>query len=338
MYKKLITFFILLFLIGCQQLGNTDDGNTVPHSEVELGAYSFGTLLDVEMDELIRFVYEGEEIRIPYHVEGLGQGIVNQFAWFVLVDGLPQPTRLEMSDGSIFREKSYMHHFELEFLERHEFYVVFVPISGSLGETVSFIAGGILRPDFLPEDIENPSFRGFHHLTATIPAEILINYPIPESAFPTMYNKLDDDLIPQTDELLAQIQLLLMEGQDVNDIIAYFPVFNLFPADGNVYINYDGLLKVDESGVRMRLLLLGGQEVTSRITFFVNHKPVEVNDVDFIEVLMRNEMMLIMDVSLQVEQLDALNSVYAIIMTAGEDYHVQDIFKTPTLLLVNDMR
>jgi len=174
--KGMLTIIILaISLLGCNATSASESlyGEEIPVEE--LGAYSFGPLLNVEMDALIQFEFSGEEIRIPYHVEGHGLGVVSEFAWFVMVDGLLQPTRLETVGGDILREVANMHNFALEFGKRLEFYVVFTPISGEIGQRVGFIAGTLLRPYFMPEDIERPSFGIFHALSATIPAEIQIN-------------------------------------------------------------------------------------------------------------------------------------------------------------------
>ena len=69
----------------------------------------------------------------------------------------------------------------------------------------------------------------------------------------------------------------------------------------------------------------------------MNHEPVQINGgADFIEVQMEYGQMALIDVSLSLNDLDHFNSIYAMMMATGEDYHGQDIFKTWTLLLVNE--
>ena len=87
--------------------------------------------------------------------------------------------------------------------------------------------------------------------------------------------------------------------------------------------------------INFELQIFGGQEVTSRITFFVNHSPVLANGADFIELTMEQGKMTTIPIQIEIDSLDDLNSI-AIAMTTGDDYQLQDIFKTRTLLLVNE--
>jgi len=330
----LVTIILIFSLLGCNLTPASENFYDEEIPQEELGSYSFGPLLDVESDELIQFRYNGEEIRIPYHVEGHGIGVTSEFAWFVMVDGLLQPTRLETIEGEIFRETSEMHNFTLEFRERLEFYVVFSPISGVIGERVSFISGTLLRPDFIPESLERPFFGIFHSLSATIPAEIYINSEISASFSSYFSNQLKE--IPQ--EILEYDAYL--RGIEIDDIHIYLdhaPRIGFFPYGEEIVLDYQRVISTDSAtNANVHLFLYGGQEVTSRITLFVNHIPVRVNGADFIEIEMERGKMAVLNLELELTELEHFNSLYAIMMTTGEDYHFQDIFKTRTVLLVNE--
>jgi len=330
--KRLMTYFMTLFLFpllaGCSVSGNFDDEILFE----DLGAYAFGPLLDVEMDELIQFEYAGEEIRVPYHVEGHAQGIISEFGWFLLVDGLPQPTRLETFDGEILSEESYIHEFSLNFMERIEFYVIFRPIHGEVEERVGMIAGALLRPNFMPENTENPAFNIFHALSATIPAEILISSETDRDTIGYFHTELE----PIPDEILILIEESLQEDESFEDILAQFPRVGLFPYDSELDIFYEGAISSSGSQVNLRMFIYGGEAVTSRITLFINHQPVQVNGADFIEVQMEDGQIALIDLDIELENLEHFNSIYAIMMTTGEDYLIQDIVKTRSLLLVSE--
>ena len=323
-----IIFLATLSLSGCSPVSPQGD----IFIEEELGAYAFGPLVDVDMDELIQFEYDGEEIRIPYHVEGHAPGIVSELGWFLFVGGLPQPTRLETTEGEIFRETAYMHNFALEFMERIEFYVVFTPVSGILGERVGMIAGALLRPDFIPESIQRPAFGIFHALTATIPAEILMN----SGAQSTWIEYSDFRLDPISENIIIDEEVYLYTNESLEELLVQFPRIGLSPSEGELQLNYEEVIFAHDGQVMLRFFVYGGQEVTNRITFFVNHQPVQINDADFIEVSMEHGKMAIIDVAFSLED-DAshFNSLYAIMITGG-DAQMQDIFKTRTLLLVNE--
>lgn len=142
--------------------------------------------------------------------------------------------------------------------------------------------------------------------------------------------------IPQI--LIDEEQAFRPEIEDIWDLIDHSPRLEILPEDEELQINYENLIITQNGHMNVQLLLYGGEEVTNRITFFVNHSPVQVNGLDFIEIQMEHRQMALVEVEVELEldELDHFNSFYAIMMTTGDDYHVQDMFKTPTLLLINE--
>lgn len=298
--------------------------------EEELGAYVFGPIVESgNYNEILQFKYYGEQIRIPYFVQGWGYGIVSEFGWFLFVDGVLQPTRLETADGQIFREEAYMHEFGLAFEEIIEFDVVFTPVSGDLGEQVGLIGATLLRPGFMVEGVERPYFQIFHSLSATLPAELSINSNILNDF--SVYSDISLTDIPTDifDELMYMSGVA--EKDTLLEILEHQLMIDLLGNREHEFIIYasDGLINFE-------LQIFGGQEVTSRITFFVNHEPVSINGADFVEITMEQGKMAIIPIEIEIDSLNDLNSIYAIAMTTGDDYQLQDIFKARTLLLVNE--
>lgn len=73
----------------------------------------------------------------------------SDFGWFLYVGGLPQETRLETLDGAVLSEMAFIHDFSLAYRERHDFYVVFSPILGGVGNIIGATGGALLQPDFM---------------------------------------------------------------------------------------------------------------------------------------------------------------------------------------------
>ena len=198
-----IFILIALALVGCQQ-STPQTAQENNFMEEELGAYAFGPIIESgDYDVTPQFEYHGEDVRIPYFVQGWGDGIISEFGWFLFIDGVLQSTRLETKDGEVFREEAYMHEFGLAFEEMHEFYVVFTPVTGRLGQQVGLIGATILRPSFMPESIERPYFQIFHNLSATLPAELSINSSILNNFSVYSSINLTDIPIEVFDELLG---------------------------------------------------------------------------------------------------------------------------------------
>jgi len=272
--------FTFTILIGCQSQNDSEI-----YYDEDLGSYSFGGYFD----ETLEFKYNGDWVRIPYLVEGLSQDIEAEFGLFLFIDGLPHESRLEKIDGTIFREEAYMHDFSLSYRERYEFYVVFRPISGQIGETVMAVGTAMLRPFYMPADTNYPIFGIFHHLTSTLPIEINIAR---ETAGGLNGNS-SFDLQPLTQEILDAELEWLGERRDLTSNLRYFPRTSILPFDVDFQLYYEDRLIAENGYINFTFLTYGGEESQRRITFFIDHKPVEIDGYNYIEIEMVDGKMLI---------------------------------------------
>ena len=148
---------------------------------------------------------------------------------------------------------------------------------------------------------------------------------------------IDVELQPIPQNILTDEQHRMEAGVNFEQWLAAWSRIGIIPTDTEIQLNYDGVIQAEDGAVNVSLFVYGGMEIRSRITFFVNHQPVQVNGgADFIEVQMQDGEMAVIDVELSLEALEDFNSFYAMMMATGEDYHGQDIFKVRTLLLVNE--
>jgi len=245
---------------------------------------------------------------------------------------LPQETKLETVDGEIFREAALVHEFSLSYQERYDFYVVFTPQSGIIGETVMVVGTAIFHPSFVPESADQPFFGISHSMTSAFPIELEINHEIEKILNGNSMSVLQ----PISQEILDAEVRRLDPNIDLALNFQHFPRVSIFPNEAEFQLIYEGIVIAENGRARLTFLTYGGEESLNRITFFVNHKSVQVNGYDFIEVQMEHGKMLMIDVDLTLDSLDAYNTIYALMMAAGSEYEVQDVFKTPTLLLVNE--
>ena len=313
----MMTLAIMTF-VGCQ--------NDTMQVE-DLGSYFFG---DLDWDNIPQLNYEGEYLRIPYLIEGFSEMIQAEFGWFFFVDGLPQRTRFETLDGEIFREEAYMHEFSLSYRERDELYVVFRPTSGQIGETIMAVDNGMFRPSHLP-DINYPYFGNFHSLVSTLPREISINHEIQK----TLVGHSTISLQPISQDIIDAEMEWFVEEADLEASLRGFRRLSIIPDGAEFQLYYEGIIEAADGQVNFTFLTYGGEESRRRITFFVNHEPVQVAGFDYIEIDMEHGQMLMLDISLTLENLDQYNTIYALMATSGEASN-HDVFKTPTLLLINE--
>ena len=81
--------------------------------------------------------------------------------------------------------------------------------------------------------------------------------------------------------------------------------------------------------------MFGGLNVEDKVTVFVNNKPVKINGGDYFTVKMQKGKMATITFDLDLSEYDEINSIYAIAMTSGKYYELQDVYKTDSMLLVN---
>ena len=284
----------------------------------EVGSASFA------MDDPIETVYpyNGQPLEIPVTICGAEAGTNTEIGVLLFVDGVAQPYKAVYADGAELSE-AYMQTFHLEYEQQENFRMVFQPVTGKAGETVSVMAVTILKPSFVAEGENNPRYGFYHGESATIPRHIsfAVDAPPQAAAAPTAdYNitELPKDVV---DTMAAWGSL---EDLDTTAVLS------LVTEDGNV-------IRSDGKTAKVTLRLYGGPEATFHITLFINHQPVRINNSDYLSVNTQKNKMAEATFQLDTAGLDKLNTIYAIAATAGADdaLEINNPIKTQSILLVN---
>ena len=284
----------------------------------EVGSASFA------MDDPIETVYpyNGQPLEIPFTICGAEAGTNTEIGVLLFVDGVAQPYKAVYADGAELSE-AYMQTFHLEYEQQENFRMVFQPVTGKAGETVSVMAVTILKPSFVAEGENNPRYGFYHGESATIPRHIsfAVDAPPQAAAVPTAdYNitELPKDVV---DTMAAWGSL---EDLDTTAVLS------LVTEDGNV-------IRSDGKTAKVTLRLYGGPEATFHITLFINHQPVRINNSDYLSVNTQKNKMAEATFQLDTAGLDKLNTIYAIAATAGADdaLEINNPIKTQSILLVN---
>jgi len=334
--KTMFWMFLSLFLIGCsnQSLEAMEEDEWIME---ETGA--FLQIIHIETNEndaFTRFYFEGENIRIPYEIVGMSEGIYSEFGLIFMVDGVASQTQLEFSNGVIFREASYMHDFSLAYGEGFVFDVVFMPISTEIEQTVAISDIAIFSPNAIPMNADEPDFFSSNTIVSTY--------------FIEMETKMDAEHIIGNEkqgyhftdfEAIAPVihtfhRPWLREGETMEELFDEAARLMIFPQDVGLQVGFQDSLFVEDEELLLTLLVYGGQEVRSRITFFINHRPVLVNGYDFIELEIRKGEMAVIDIELTQFYLESFNSLYAIMVPIGQDYVRQNIHGSRPLLIVRE--
>lgn len=267
------------------------------------------------------YEYDGKDVEIPFYLENQGnknEGVAT-IGLLLFVDGNVQDYKIE-ANGKI----QTMQKITLKPKERKEFKLIFKPVSGKKGEKVGVIPATIWNPDSLPKE-KNPSWGNNQQLSANVPLEIKMKCSgtnqlkttkkhvkvsnIPEEILNDWKNTYVSDEYDSLDESVNFEMESSVKDKDI-----------LYGKNGKVPIT---------------LKLYGGKNVNEKITIFINNKPVKIDKKDYIKVKAKKGKMITVTANLDLSGYDRINSIYAIVMTSGGDYKIQDIYKTDSLLLIN---
>ena len=319
MVKILFLVFLSFILLGCQK-GTKYDLIEV----IEIGAYFFGAKREYVF--IYPFEFEGDYIRIPYFFEGASKNTNADVGWLLFVNGLPLKTRLVCTNNEWEREKSYLHNFSASYQERFTFFAYFKPSINFYDTSIPVVAILIFQPDFIPS-VENPIFGIFHEISQTITKEIKIQHVIQH----------------YKDYLHFNLN---------NEYLEYFSDFILTPAIDNVrigilpnHIKYPILYEhkvYDYLGfLDLSIFAVGMKNGTYRLSFFINHLPVQMNGYDFIELkVLSDNVIFKKELTFNLNEIDELTkkNVIYIVKSDVNSIGIRDsIVKSPSLLLINTL-
>lgn len=289
---------------------------------VSLGAFSFGIISS--SDDRQVYEYTGEELHIPYKVEGMDESIRSDFGLMVFVDGISQSYKILYKDGTVTDSK-YLHKFYLNNRERHEFDIVFTPVAANEGDRLGIVFMTILNPDFMPED----GNYGIYHAVSANTAQEIYFKAMPDIKRLTAYSEYTTQPIPQ--DRIDRLSHFI-SGSDSN------------PIDSNliteIAVNDEIVtqMKANSGKVTFTFNIYGGIEAAYRTMFFINHEPIEIMGANYLETKTEKGMMCSFDLEIDTTGMDPLSTLYAITNPSGKDYLAVALFpiKTRSILLIND--
>lgn len=329
--KKKIAMFLsciltLMTLTSCAQRETQDTENlkAVFESDNSLlvessGSIGFGYLNPPENG----YVYDGTDVRIPYYIEN--DGSKNEpdakVGLMFFVDGEVQQYSIATSEGNKESDLNSFHFFSLAPGERQEFEAIFKPVSGMAGDEVGVIPAIIWNPEYMPESGKIANFGNCYSLNSNIPLYIQMqeNGTGEQKASSLQYNIMD---IPED-------ILLSLEGQYSNDVYDYLDSSVGF----EIETDNKRILYSDNGKVEVTINLYGGKEVADKITLFVGNQPIKIEDGDYVQVNTQKGKMCQIKATIDVSELKNNSVLYAIVMTNGNDYLVQDIYITDPVLI-----
>lgn len=254
------------------------------------------------------FVYQGGVMRIPYEVSASGKA--KNVGFLVFVDGIAQPYQTDADPT--YRTMHVMNLEEND--KKYPFSILFEPVTGKKGDTLSLMIVSVYAPDFIP-DMVNTSSYGMYHDTLAAEYELTFEADAqnPSSSDLPHYLQLQNvkqSTQPVTQEYLDSLSIY-SGMQDVTLEMLNKQVFaqQFFDGEGgllsNLHVNQDGTLHIT-------FQIVGYPGARYRSTFYINHEALADGETTSFETVLTKGNVSVIEADLALSQLEDLNTLYVV--------------------------
>lgn len=372
-YTVLVMIIGITLLVGCAAVSNpvgslatvpdlfvptTNLSTTVPGStpseSTKPGMPSFDALFpgfsstrsyyshkfreDPQPDETGRncFVYQGEEVTIPFQVEGCGLLVEHGVGYLLFVDGKPQPYRTSATG-----EYSYLHCFKKEDCTsiysmkdpetgentgyyRLEVDFIFKPVAGKKGDYLECKIVRMYYPDYSQEKLGDYRIRPYTLASRISQFSCLLK--ITEDV-PNTQHVMVSDRLYDWELTVADVSTEEIEGWTDDDMLK--KVRTKCYVNGLDVSKHNGMFwnVTKDDVIEVRFEVYGSPLLEFSLVYFVNNQPVSVSDEDFVTFYLNNGQKTIFTAKLDISDFDGETHIYCMLVdrNRSELTHVQGL-------------
>jgi len=279
------------------------------------------------------FVYEGSEMNIAYQVHASGRA--KNVGFLVFVDGVAQPYKV---DGSA-ADYETMHVLNLKEDDKdYPFFIIFDPVTGKKGETLSFTIVSVYAPDFMP-DMQKTSGYGMYHDTFAGYYEIHFEAEAKASGNAALpkYKQLQNvkqSTEPATQAYLDSLSVYSgMEAITLETLNKQVFAQQFFDGQGGLISN----LKVNADGtLHITFKIAGYPGSRYRHTFYINHQALSDGKNRSFETVLTKGNVSVIEADIELSELEDFNTFYVVSTLCNVQELWEDgtfLLKTPSVLL-----
>lgn len=255
--------------------------------------YSFYFSHSFEQDTLI---YEGGELRVPFRCAG---GIGSKVGYLLLLDGQPQPYKLE-PDG----EYRYLH--TITFTKAFaEIEFIFTPVAGTIGDTAELCAINVNDPAYR---VSESGISGNMHTSGSIPILATVDF----KASPAIEDmpSVDPDSLHTSVEYvdIAASDILGWSEDDLRNRSDYTISVNGSQND-SIFWNV-----APNDPIHVHLELWGNPKAEFSVVFYLNNEPVTAIDHNTFHLCNQQGKKLKLDVEIDHADISEEAVLYAVIV------------------------
>lgn len=261
-----------------------------------------------ENGKKLPFVYDGGEINIPYKVSAAGKA--KNVGFLVFVDGIAQPYKTDTASAY-----QTMHIMDLEEDDKeYPFSIIFEPVTGKKGDTLSLMIVSVYAPDFMP-DMVNSSSYGMYHDTLAADYEITFEADAqsPDGTALPKYKQLQNvkqSTEPVTQDYLDSLSVYSgMEDITLETLNKQVFAQQFFDGQGglisNLNVNADGTLHVT-------FKIVGYPGARYRHTFYINHQALTDGKNTSFETILTKGNVSVIEADIELSELEDFNTFYVV--------------------------
>ncbi|RDU24896.1 hypothetical protein [Anaerosacchariphilus polymeriproducens] len=274
--------------------------------------------------EMNVYNYDGDTIEVPFSFTALNK-TGHDIGFLVFIDGKLQRYTVKYSDGTI-SDETMMQKFYCDGKGKQQFSFEILPNTGKKGDKLGIYVCAIVYPSFKPKNAEQPSYQYYGSLSQVVPQQVTFNADVPKEEIKYIETK---DGLKLT--------------EDITKYIEYFSAKSVQEAlENNTYVNLyqksldENKIYSEDGKVTLHLQLYGGVDGIYNTTIFVNNQPITIDGADFIKTEMKANKMAECEITLDLDNLDELNTIYAVSVPADNAYlDYAPVTKTNSVLMIN---
>ncbi len=345
----LLSLTLTITVTGCGAQKSTPSGSPENSSEVSdnnpfqsgdeasggvLGSIGHGSVNPNRDDsgKMQPFVYDGGEMSIAYAVNASGKA--KNVGFLVFVDGISQPYKTDSDDTY-----KTMHVLNLEKDDTdYPFSIIFDPVTGKKGETLSLTIVSLYAPDFIPDMVKTSSYGGYHDtLASNYEIRFDKNTELPNSSTLPKYMKLQNvkqSTEPTTREYLDSLSVFSgMSTITLETLNKQVFAQQFFNSQGGLISN----LKVNTNGtLHVTFKITGYPGARYQSTFYINHQALTDGENTSFETVLTKGNVSVIEADIALSELEDFNTFYVISTLCNYQELWEDgtpLIKTASVLL-----
>lgn len=294
-----------------EMIKTNDNDNLEPSMQ---GGYG---MRELNFPENREFVFSGQEIELSFVIESNDNATIGLM---LFIEGLLQPHSVVASSNPslspLSDDKLAISYHKVNAHEAPEFTLSFIPVVGIAGETLTVEILKIWQADYQPKNLE--ARYGFYQEGSTNP-------PVKIKMELDSTGSLNDE------------RILPEYSRDTNDQSGSTLNYRLYFNESNTL---DSLVRIQDNKLKFNLIINGPYDSDIRIMFFANYKVLPINGHDTAIVLAKGKMNTAMTIELDITDLPASSSFFAVFTPIGKSYanNYGNLSKYSTIHLVDPSR